>query len=487
MYYEHFGLDGAPFKITPDTQLFYSGGRRGLVLDALIYAISQGDGIVKVVGEVGSGKTMLCRMLPEKLPDNIEVIYLANPSLTPDTILQAIALEMKLECKSQDKLEVMQAIHASLLEKHSAGKHVVALVEEAQGMPLETLEEIRLLSNLETTQHKLLQMVLFGQPELDTNLSAEHIRQLKERITHSFELAPLNREEVAEYVDFRLRAVGYKGPPLFSIGALKLLAKNSQGLLRRINILADKALLAVFSDAQHQVQPQHMQRAIKDSGFLNYHHRQSSNLVWLGTLAIIVALFLAALFVWQAQLDSEAVTPKPPDVTATAAPPETTETAQSNPLQASLMAAPSAPKPEPEVTDASDAEASRQKATVLAKAEKEKNPATFSIPPVQQRLRMTQDWLKHADKNRYTLQVMELDSDSTDAIEDFLDKENIRADSVYIFRYPRRNTLRWLLLHGEYDDYKSAQGAIAGLPEALQRNQPFIRKLSSLQEKLRIE
>ena len=161
MYLEHFGLKRQPFKITPDTSLFFKGSKRGAALEALKYAVISGEGIIKVVGEVGSGKTMLCRMLEVELPDNIEVVYIANPSLSPENILHVIAFELHLDINNQtNKLEVMQKLQEYLVDKHSKGKQVVVFVEEAQSMPLETLEEIRLLSNLETSQHKLLQMIL---------------------------------------------------------------------------------------------------------------------------------------------------------------------------------------------------------------------------------------------------------------------------------------------------------------------------------------
>ncbi|MDY6982662.1 MAG: AAA family ATPase, partial [Pseudomonadota bacterium] len=211
MYLEYFSLQRHPFRITPDPSLFFPGGThgRGVVLDALVYGITTGEGILKVVGEVGSGKTMLCRMLEERLPPSIEIVYLANPNLTARDIVYAIAFELKLEVDSgTDRLIVMQKLQQYLLQKHAAGGSVVVFIEEAQGMPLETLEEIRLLSNLETHRHKLMQIVLFGQPELDTKLRNKSIRQLRERITHSFELAPLTADDVREYLHFRLRQAG---------------------------------------------------------------------------------------------------------------------------------------------------------------------------------------------------------------------------------------------------------------------------------------
>ncbi len=293
MYNEHFGLQQAPFRITPDTGLFYKGGGRGEILDALVYAIVSGEGIVKVVGEVGTGKTMLCRMLEERLPENVEIAYLANPSLKPDDILQAIALEMNLDiAPGSNRLKVMHAMQQRLLQKHAANRQVVVFVEEAQSMPIETLEEIRLLTNLETKREKLLQIVLFGQPELDQNLNQPSIRQLKERITHNFYLEPLKRNELRAYVNFRMRAVGYRGPDVFRSNASVSMTRASEGLTRRINILADKALLAAYANDRHEVTLKDVRKAINDSQFEARRRR-------ISRLAVAVsALILAGAAGW---------------------------------------------------------------------------------------------------------------------------------------------------------------------------------------------
>jgi len=298
MYYEHFGLSDPPFRITPDTRLFFPGGSRGAILDAIVYAVESGEGIIKVVGEVGSGKTMLCRMLEVKLSPSVEVVYLANPSLSPDNILHAIAFEMKLPVSTgSGRLEVMHALHQRLLEKHADNRQVVMFVEEAQRMPLETLEEIRLLSNLETEREKLLQIVLFGQPELERNLSPTHIRQLKERITHSFYLPRLAADEIREYLDFRMRSAGYKGPPVFSPAAVKLIARSSQGLIRRINILADKALLSAYARGVHEITPREARTAARDSEF------GRPRLTWDWRVASVFgAGVLGAALMWLAQV-----------------------------------------------------------------------------------------------------------------------------------------------------------------------------------------
>ena len=295
MYEEYFGLNRPPFRITPDTSLFYEGGRRGDILAALAYAVQRGEGIVKVVGEVGSGKTMLCRMLQQILPQDVEIIYIANPSVSPEDILFVIASELHFDIdRDASKHELVAQLQNYLLKRHAEDRQVVLFIEEAQGMPLETLEEIRLLSNLETDQHKLLQIILFGQPELDENLSKKSIRQLRERITHEFKLAPLDAEEIHRYLNFRMREVGYTGPELINRKLAKQIAHHSEGLLRRVNILADKMLLAAYASDTHTLTPKHLREAVEDSGFtrLGIERSRHGPLFWslLGLILLLVAL-----------------------------------------------------------------------------------------------------------------------------------------------------------------------------------------------------
>jgi MSHA biogenesis protein MshM len=267
MYHHHFGLQESPFGITPNPAFFYTGNMRGEILDALLYAVVHGEGIIKVSGEVGSGKTMLCRMLESKLPEHIDVIYLANPTLNRQEVAYAISGELGLEVSGKRIDEVIRMLQADLIARHANGRQVVLLVEEAQAMPLETLEEIRLFSNLETARHKLLQIVLFGQPELDQHLDLPRMRQLKERITHHFTVPAMPADEIGEFLAFRMQAAGYDGPPVFSPGAVNRIARVSRGIVRRINILADKALMAAFADDSPRVEARHAQAAIADSAF----------------------------------------------------------------------------------------------------------------------------------------------------------------------------------------------------------------------------
>lgn len=294
MYYGYFGLKQPPFKITPDTHLFFPGGNRGPILEALMYAIVSGEGIVKVVGEVGSGKTMLCRMLAVELPANVDVVYLANPSVAPEHILDIIAFELKLPIRASDsRLQVMQTLQDWLLKRHAENHLVVVFIEEAQSMPVETLEEIRLLSNLETQQHKLLQIVLFGQPELDQLLGRAEIRQLKERITYNFKLLPFKPGEIRDYVNARLRTCGYMGAELFTPAAIREVARRSNGLVRRINILADKSLLAAYAANGKRVTSRHVKAAARDSEFV-------ARWGWLraATRAVVGFVIVGAIVLW---------------------------------------------------------------------------------------------------------------------------------------------------------------------------------------------
>lgn len=302
MYEDYFGLERPPFKITPDTSLFYEGGKRGDILEALVYSIHRGEGIIKVVGEVGSGKTMLCRMLQLKLPATIEIVYIANPSVSPEDILFVIAHELSLPvAKDASKHEVMQLLQDYLLQRHMENKQAVLFIEEAQSMPLATLEEIRLLSNLETDQNKLLQIILFGQPELDQNLSQQSIRQLRERITHNFNLAPLTRNEIHNYLNFRMREVGYTGPELINRTIAKKVEQHSAGLLRRINIIADKILLSAFSEGTHNLSPKHVTAAVNDSAFDRESSTKSRKFWWLGLIAVVLAALALGVYQTRSQ------------------------------------------------------------------------------------------------------------------------------------------------------------------------------------------
>jgi MSHA biogenesis protein MshM len=267
LYLEHFGLGEPPFRITPHPDFFFDGADRGATLEGLLYAILHDEGIVKVSGEIGSGKTTLCRVLMERLPAEVETVFLANPSYSRTEILHAIAEELGQPASSDPAAPALRDLQAKLIELYGSGRRVVVMIDEAHAMPEDTLEQVRLLSNLESSRHKLLQIVLFGQPELDQALAKTSMRQLKDRITHSFRTRPLATDEVAKYVSFRMRAAGYKGPEVFSAPAIAAIARASSGLTRRINVLCDKSLLAAFATNSHAVTPREVRAAVADSDF----------------------------------------------------------------------------------------------------------------------------------------------------------------------------------------------------------------------------
>lgn len=263
LYLEHFRLNEPPFGLTPNGKFFFEGCTRGAVLDALQHAVLDDDGIIVVVGEVGSGKTMLCRMLAERLPrDRVELVYLANPSFGPGEILHSLLADWGLPAPTDRP--ALLAIQDALMERHAQGRRVVVLIDEAQAMSPESLEEIKLLSNLETEQSKLLQIVLFGQPELDELLALPKLRQVRDRVVHRFDLTPLDGDDACAYVYHRLRLAGWLGGNLFESSALRLLVGASHGRARAIHLLADKALLAAFADGARQVSKPHVHRAIAD-------------------------------------------------------------------------------------------------------------------------------------------------------------------------------------------------------------------------------
>jgi type II secretory pathway predicted ATPase ExeA/septal ring-binding cell division protein DamX len=532
LYYPHFGLKEPPFKITPNTDFFFSGGNRGAVLDALVYAITNGEGIIKVVGEVGSGKTMLCRMLQTILPEKIESIYLANPSVAPEDVLHAIAFELQLKVpKNADRLKVMQLLQAHLLKRHEEGRQVVIFVEEAQGMPLGTLEEIRLLSNLETKQDKLLQIVLFGQPELDTNLSETHIRQLRERITHSFHLEPLGTKDIGEYLILRLRAAGYHGPHLFSEGAIKKLSASAEGLARRVNILADKSLLAAYADNVYQVTPKHVKAAIQDSEF----GRKTTNYkqYFIGA-SILIGLLGAAIGYawWQYQHQPENTAAEVKNIASKT--PISNKTVVATVPEKAVLEAPVASVITPAVSNTAipvpnagvailptaAAQASQtvavngvQPAATIPATNPLVKPVaiqtTTVVAPVapapaqalsvntteiktlvDKRLEVTKGLLLSGNPSTITLQIKSLPTDAKlvgeqkkdDQLEAELDRisQQLEIDNIYLYRKNQNGQIYTVIMYGEFAERSEALAALKNLPVSIKNNKPYLRTFAGI-------
>ncbi len=262
MYLEHFGFTQQPFHLTPDTGLFLGLDPHYEAIQTVSAALQMGEGVIKVTGEVGTGKTMVCRMLLTHLSDYVELIYLPNPALNGDDLRRAIATELSIESTSE--LGLVEAIQARLIEHHHSGKRVVVLLDEAQALSDEALEVLRLFGNLETEQTKLLQLVLIGQPELDERLSQHHLRQFRQRITFNATLRALDLSETVAYIDNRLAKSGFEGK-LFSLSQKKAIWKACMGTPRLINQVCHKTLLLAFYERAQSVKNQHLYSAIHDT------------------------------------------------------------------------------------------------------------------------------------------------------------------------------------------------------------------------------
>lgn len=483
IYLDHFGLSEAPFKITPHTEFFFAGANRGETLEALIYAITSGEGIVKVVGEVGSGKTMLCRVLMERLPKTVETIYLAVPSLTRDEMLAVIADDLGIETQGAHTTKLVRALQARLIDIHAEGKQVVALIDEAHAMPMETLEEIRLLSNLETSQHKLMQIVLFGQPELDQHLSQPHMRQLRERITHAFNLLPLPARDIRDYLNFRMRAAGYKGPDLFNKDTLDLITDASEGLTRRINIYADKTLLAAYAEGTHTLSANHVRAAISDTQIVPQDNRRNRKPVWIAAGAGLAAGLLIGFFAGR-ETGAGISDGAGKAMAASATKPAQTAAVASSP--------PPAPAVSPKQPAAGPTLAPVQQPQAAANATPPKlsQPTAAPILPadwLSKRLDSDGSRLKGSKPERWAIQLMTADRRERSAIENYLSEAGrvLKEDELLLYASGTRDNPRVGVVYGDFANRADAQSELAKLPQRLGLFRPYIRSFQSIREDLR--
>lgn len=265
MYLAHFGLLEFPFGITPDTQFIYSATAHQEALNTLLVALQGGEGFVKITGEVGTGKTLVCRRFLSMLEADVLAAYIPNPQMEPQALLASVAEELDTAIEAADAAQTIKRINSRLLELAAAGRRVVLCIDEAQTMPAPTLESLRLLSNLETEKRKLIHIVLFGQPELDDMLAARSARQLRQRIAFHYRMPPLGRAELDRYVDHRLHVAGHRGESLFAPRARRTLYRHSGGTPRLVNILAHKAMLSAFGEGHPRVCAADVLSAVRDT------------------------------------------------------------------------------------------------------------------------------------------------------------------------------------------------------------------------------
>ena len=297
IYNDFWGLKESPFQLTPDTQYFFDNPAHLEALNTLLVAIKSGEGFVKVSGEVGTGKTLLSRKLMRIIGHHYTMAYIPNPYLSPTDLQRALAEEIGIPSKVHNNPHtLLNAINKKLTTLQQQGKPVVFMIDEAQALPQETLESMRLLTNLETEKSKLLQVILFGQPELEDTLNQYSLRQLKQRITFSYRLEPMGLNMVGYYIDHRLQTAGFTGASVFCPRAKKRIAKYSKGIPRLINILAHKSLMAAYGQKSGKVTVKHVNAAIKDTESVETQHFWPRSLAIYGFSASVCIALASSIF-----------------------------------------------------------------------------------------------------------------------------------------------------------------------------------------------
>ncbi|HEY1663483.1 MAG TPA: AAA family ATPase [Verrucomicrobiae bacterium] len=264
VYLDFYGLKQAPFDISPNPRFLFHSGKHREALNHLLYGIRERKGFVQLTGEVGAGKTTLCRALLEQLDGKYSTALILNPILNSNELMKAIGTEFGLNVKSLDRLDTVAAISEFLIKQVEAGRETILIIDEAQNLTEDLLEQVRLLSNIETDDRKLLQIVLLGQPELRERLNSHRLRQLRQRITVRYHLSSLNRFEMAQYIQHRLHFAGSRGMPTFTQPALWRVYRYSRGIPRLINAVCDKALLAGFVERTDRITHRMIGRAIRE-------------------------------------------------------------------------------------------------------------------------------------------------------------------------------------------------------------------------------
>ncbi len=269
LYLAHFGVREFPFSITPDTSFFFSSGGADEALTTLLIAARTGEGFIKITGEVGTGKTLLCRMLVADLEKDFKVAYIPNPYLEPMALFLELATELGVDIDQNNlpsQHQLLRALTLRLLDIARSGQRAVICLDEAQAMPIETLEALRLLTNLETEKRKLLQVIIFGQPELDIKLNHPSVRQLKQRITFDYCLSPMSGNELDYYIHHRLEVAGYRGKALFTPWALWMIQLWTKRVPRLVNVISHKAMLSAFGKGNKSVGLLDVVAAANDTG-----------------------------------------------------------------------------------------------------------------------------------------------------------------------------------------------------------------------------
>lgn len=297
MYLYHYGIKELPFTLTPNTSYFFGLPSHKEAIQVLLTALKTGEGFIKVTGEVGTGKTLICRKLLNELPNHFVAAYIPNPYLTPTELRRAVASELNVVLTDHaDQQEFTQRIQQRLIHIHQENRAVVLIIDEAQALPVESIEALRLITNLETESRKLLQVVLFGQPELNDKLSLPELRQLKQRVTFSYTLQLMDADQVYQYVKHRMNVAGYRGGDLFDRKCCSLLFKASKGTPRIVNVLCHKALMLAYGEGMQKITKLQIKLAIKDTEAA--HQIKNAVLISSVSVFVIMLAFCFTYFAW---------------------------------------------------------------------------------------------------------------------------------------------------------------------------------------------
>jgi len=398
-------------------------------------------------------------VLMERLPPHVATIYLATASLASDEILHAIADDLELKLSPDRRSVALRELQEHLIGLYAAGRRVVILIDEAHVMPEDTLEQVRLLSNLESNRHKLLQIVLFGQPELDATLAKTSLRQLRDRITHSFRMRPLVPAEVGRYLSFRMRAAGYRGPEVFTPHAVRRIARASGGLTRRINILADKALLSAYTENTHAITHKHVRAAVADSEFAA-PRRSARPLAYLAATAA-AGIAVGAGMHWMLA---------PPEAKAPPAPAPVASMAAVQPAaQPAVQPASPAPEPVKEIP----ADPPKPEPEPRLTAEQLRRLTAYS-PAGQKllagRLSASRERLEQADDEHFALELYVTENSDPVRMERFLirARDLVPLDEVLVVPVVASGQYRLWVLFGDFASREDAAAAARRLPPRYQ-------------------
>jgi len=491
MYKAFFGLKELPFRNNLDSTFFYEKASRLEILQALIYVINRGDAIIKVTGEVGSGKTTLLRLVAQELNDRLKLVYINSPNLSPKDLLLNIAEELSIKYPAEvNKLQLLQLIRIDLLSRYAEGEKVVVLVDEAQSIGVDTLEELRLLTNIETDKDKLIQLVLFGQPELDVAINNNALRQLKSRITYSIHIPALTVSDVYDYLNHRMRIASYRGLDFFNYSNSKKIHKLSQGLPRTINSIADQLLMSSYGFGDTKLKSNHFKNL---NSLELYTPASRYNYVFFSAILLFILMFSIAGYIIYSQnqysdspiIVSETVHQEEKSISDYSIKLEERIENDINiepklDLQPSITPVLINETPPPVVLD-------QQSNSVQMSTQ---NVDTNQVEYISKMKRLialhsdTVNWLANFKKSDYIIQLSTSSVDKFEQnIESYKQYKNIMTNLHFMLALNQEGTvMRIKTLYLGSDSYAYLRNELSVLPEPIKKARPFIVNASTLKE-----